>query len=102
VRFRFFRLGRGKAQHGIALHHMFAGAMVSLVFRPCGRSGKFDDNGHGRLLDAQGRELRRLQEETARTKADLQALTRRLEDLAGLSASLEPLVSRLNGIVNGK
>jgi hypothetical protein len=55
-----------------------------------------------RLLDAQGQVLRRLQEETARTKAGLQALTRRLEGLAGLSASLEPLVSRLNSMLNGR
>ncbi|GHV49894.1 hypothetical protein FACS1894168_0290 [Deltaproteobacteria bacterium] len=55
-----------------------------------------------RLLDAHSRSLQQLQEEATRTKADLQALTRRLEDLAGLSVNLEPLVSRLNGILNGK
>ena len=55
-----------------------------------------------RLLDTQGRDLQRLQEETGRINADLQALTKRLHDLAGLSASLESLLSRLNAMLDGK
>ena len=54
-----------------------------------------------RLLDAQSRDLQRLQEETGRNNADLQALTRRLNDLAGLYGNLETLLSQLNGILRG-
>ena len=53
-------------------------------------------------LTAQSKSLRQLQEENSRNKADLQILTRRLEDLAGSYKSLEPLLSRLNGLLNGK
>jgi chromosome segregation ATPase len=55
-----------------------------------------------RALTAQGRELQLLQEENNRISADLQALTRRLHDLTGLCASLEPLLTRLSGILNGR
>jgi len=55
-----------------------------------------------RTLTAHRLGLRQLQEENSRIEADLQALTRRLEDLAGLCKSLEPLLSRLNGILSGK
>ena len=55
-----------------------------------------------RLLAVQNRDLQRLQEETGRINADLQALTRHLQDLAGLSASLESLLSRLNAMLDGK
>jgi uncharacterized coiled-coil protein SlyX len=53
-------------------------------------------------LTAHSQGLRQLQEEKNRIKADLQALTKRLEDLAGLYRSLEPLLSRLNGILSGR
>jgi uncharacterized protein YydD (DUF2326 family) len=43
-----------------------------------------------------------LQEESSRIKGDLQALTRRLEGLAESYKSLEPLLSRLSGILNGR
>ena len=53
-------------------------------------------------LTAHSQGLRQLQEENSRIKADLQDLTRRLHDLAELYKSLEPLLSRLNGMLNGK
>ena len=55
-----------------------------------------------RALTAHSQGLRQLQEENSRVKADSQALTRRLDDLAGLYKSLEPLLSRLSGILSGK
>ncbi|MDR2489000.1 MAG: hypothetical protein LBD42_05880 [Desulfovibrio sp.] len=55
-----------------------------------------------RALAAQSQSLRQLQEQNSRNNAELQALTRRLEDLAGSYRSLEPLLSRLNDILNGK
>ena len=55
-----------------------------------------------RALTVQSQGLRQLQGEISRVSADLQALTKRLEDLAGLYRSLEPLLSRLNGILSGK
>jgi uncharacterized protein involved in exopolysaccharide biosynthesis len=54
------------------------------------------------ILSAHSQDLRQLQEENSRIKADLQALTRRLEDLAGLYKSLEPLLSRLSRLLSGK
>jgi hypothetical protein len=53
------------------------------------------------LLSVQSRDLQRLQGETGRINADLQALTRRLNDLAGLYGNLEILFSQLNGILSG-
>jgi len=55
-----------------------------------------------RVLTAQNQALRQLQEENSRIRADLQGLTQRLEGLAGLYRNLEPLLSRLNAILNGK
>ena len=55
-----------------------------------------------RSLSAHSQGLRQLQEENSRIKADLQALTRRLEGLAGLYKSLEPLLAHLNNILSGK
>ena len=53
-------------------------------------------------LAAHNQDLRQLQEEISRNNADLQALTRRLEDLVGLYRSLETLLPRLNSILSGK
>jgi septal ring factor EnvC (AmiA/AmiB activator) len=58
--------------------------------------------GQRSLLAVQSRDLHRLQEEIVRINADLQALTRRLQDLAGLCENLEPLLSRLNDILNNR
>jgi Tfp pilus assembly protein PilN len=55
-----------------------------------------------RALTAHNQSLRQFQEENSRIKADLQALTQRLQDLAEPYKRLEPLLSRLNGILNGK
>jgi chromosome segregation ATPase len=55
-----------------------------------------------RALAALGRELQRLQEENDASKADVQALTRRLQSLSDAYNSLEPLLTRLSGILNGK
>jgi len=55
-----------------------------------------------RALTAQSQGLRQLQEENSRIKADLQDLTRRLNDLAELYKSLETLLSRLSGKLNGR
>ena len=55
-----------------------------------------------RALTAQGQNLRQLQEANSRSNADLQALMKRLEGLAELYKSLEALLSRLNGLLNGK
>ena len=55
-----------------------------------------------RALTAHGQGLRQLQEENSRVKGDSQALTQRLEKLAGLYKSLETLLPRLNGQLNGK
>ena len=55
-----------------------------------------------RALTAHSQGLQQLQEKNSQVKADLQALTKRLEDLAESYKSLEPLLSRLNGILNGK
>jgi septal ring factor EnvC (AmiA/AmiB activator) len=54
-----------------------------------------------RAVTAQGQNLSELQGEINRTNADLQALTRRLQDLAELCENLEPLLSRLNRLLNG-
>jgi septal ring factor EnvC (AmiA/AmiB activator) len=54
-----------------------------------------------RALTAQGQNLNQLQGKINRTNADLQALTRRLNDLAELYTSLETLLSQLNGILRG-
>ena len=53
-------------------------------------------------LTEHSQSLRQVQEENNRNKADLQDLTKRLEDLAGLYMNLEPLLSRLNWLLNGK
>ena len=55
-----------------------------------------------RALTAHSQGLRQLQEENSRIKADLQILTRRLNDLAELYKSLEPLLSRLSEKLNGR
>ena len=55
-----------------------------------------------RILTAHSQGLRQLQEENSRNSADLQALTQRLEDLAGLYRSLETLLPRLNTLLNGR
>ena len=55
-----------------------------------------------RALTAHRLSLCQLQAENSRSKADLQALTRRLHDLAELYKSLEILLSHLNGILNGR
>ena len=55
-----------------------------------------------RALAAYSRILQQLQKEVSRSNADLQALTNRLESLAELYKSLETLLSRLNGILNGR
>jgi predicted nucleic acid-binding Zn-ribbon protein len=57
---------------------------------------------HQCALTAHSQGLRQLQEENSRVKADLQALTRRLHDLAESYKNLELLLSRLNGILNGR
>jgi len=54
-----------------------------------------------RALTAHSQGLRQLQEENSRIKADLQILTRRLNDLAELYKSLEPLLSRLSEKLHG-
>jgi uncharacterized coiled-coil protein SlyX len=41
------------------------------------------------------------QEQIRRTSGDLQALTRRLQDLGDVYRSLEPLLSLLHGILSG-
>jgi len=46
--------------------------------------------------------LRQLQEANSRSNADLQELTERLEGLAELYKSMETLLPRLSGILNGK
>jgi uncharacterized coiled-coil protein SlyX len=53
-------------------------------------------------LAAQGRVLDQLQAETSRNNADLQALTQRLQDLSELCKNLEPLLLRLNAILDGR
>jgi DNA repair exonuclease SbcCD ATPase subunit len=55
-----------------------------------------------RALTAHIQNLRQLQEEIGQGKADLQALMRRLEDLAGLYKRLETLLPRLNSVLNGR
>ena len=55
-----------------------------------------------RTLTAHSQGLRQLQEAHSRSNADLQALTKRLEGLAELYKSLEALLPRLNGLLNGK
>ena len=55
-----------------------------------------------RALAAHSQGLRQFQEENSRVKADLQALTQRLEDLAGLYRRLETLLPRLSGQLNGR
>ena len=55
-----------------------------------------------RALTAHRLSLCQLQEENSRSKADLQALMRHLEDLAELYKNLEPLLLHLNGILSGK
>ena len=55
-----------------------------------------------RVLAEYSQGLRQLQDENSRIKADSQALTRRLHDLAGLYRSLEPLLSHLSGILSGR
>ena len=55
-----------------------------------------------RSLTAHSQGLRQLQEENSRIKTDLQALTRRLHSVAESYKSLEPLLSRLSGILSGK
>ena len=46
-----------------------------------------------RTLTAHSQDMRQLQEKHSQFKADLQALTRRLEDLAALYRNLEALLS---------
>ncbi|MCL1916058.1 MAG: hypothetical protein FWG17_05065 [Desulfovibrionaceae bacterium] len=53
-------------------------------------------------LTAHSQGLRQLQEASSRSSADLQALTKRLEDLAGLYKSLEILLPRLSGLLSGR
>ena len=70
-------------------------------------SAKLDSQGktleeQQRALTAHSQGLQQLQEENSRVNADLQALTQRLEDLAGLYRSLEPLLPRLSGLLNGR
>jgi len=55
-----------------------------------------------RTLTEHGQGLRQLQEENSQIKADLQALMKRLEGLAGLYRRLEPLLPRLSGLLSGK
>ena len=55
-----------------------------------------------RALTAHSQGLRQLQEANSRNNADLQTLTKRLEDLAELYKSLEALLPRLNGLLNGR
>ena len=55
-----------------------------------------------RTLTAHSQSLRQLQEAHSRSNADLQALTKRLENLAGLYKNLEILLPRLNSILNGR
>ena len=55
-----------------------------------------------RVLTAHSQGLRQLQQENSRVNADLQDLTRQLHDLAESYKSLEPLLSRLNNILNGR
>ena len=55
-----------------------------------------------RALTAHSQGLRQLLEENSQIKADLQALTRRLHDLAEAYKSLETLLPHLNGILNGR
>jgi uncharacterized protein involved in exopolysaccharide biosynthesis len=52
-------------------------------------------------LDAHSRSLRQLQEQTARLKADGEALTKRLEDFGASCKDLETLLPRLNRLLNG-
>jgi len=55
-----------------------------------------------RALTTHSQGLRQLQEANSRNSADLQALTKRLEGLAELYKSLESLLPRLSGLLNGR
>jgi len=55
-----------------------------------------------RTLTAHSQGLRQLQEANSRSNVDLQALTKRLEGLAELYKSLETLLPRLKGLLNGR
>ena len=55
-----------------------------------------------RALTAHSQGVRQLREEIIRLNADSQALTKRLEDLAGLYKNLEPVLLRLNGKLSGR
>ena len=55
-----------------------------------------------RALTAHSQSLRQFQGEISRNNADLQALTQRLEDLAGLYRNLEILLPRLSGQLSGR
>ena len=66
-----------------------------------GSQGRALEEQH-RTLAMHSQSLRQLQEENNRNKADLHALTKRLEDLAGLYRSLEALLPLLNGLLGGK
>jgi chromosome segregation ATPase len=55
-----------------------------------------------RALTIHSQGLHQLQEENSRIKADLQALTRQSHSLAELYKNLEPLLSRLSGLLSGR
>jgi hypothetical protein len=55
----------------------------------------------GKTLDAHSLSLCWLQEQTARLKADGEALTKRLEDFGASCKDLETLLPRLNRLLNG-
>jgi uncharacterized coiled-coil protein SlyX len=70
-------------------------------------SAKLTSQGNGleelrHALTAHSQGLWQLQEQINRNNADLHTLMRRLEDLAGSYKNLEPLLSRLNGLLSGR
>lgn len=55
-----------------------------------------------RTLEAQGQAIQRLQENSSRIANEQQESARHLQRLSAVHASLEPLLSRLNGLLSGK
>lgn len=55
-----------------------------------------------RTLEAQGQAIQRLQENNSRIAREQQESARHLQRLSAVHANLEPLLSRLNGLLSGR
>ena len=57
---------------------------------------------HKKTLEAHNQAIRHLQQRVSRIETEQQESVRHLQHLSDIHASLEPLLSRLSAILNGK